>query len=163
MEPTLNDLLTIVEKKLEGRVSKTSAPDPRLSAAPVEQYWIAVAGAPGSGKSTLCKELAAGLNARGIRTTVIPMDGFHFYRRELDQMPNSEEAHSKRGSHWTFNSTRLVQVMLLQSTVCRRILIKIKCQVLSSIREAGSGKVPSFDHAVGDPVEDDIMVPFSSH
>ena len=112
MESTLNDLLTHVEKKIDFQNSRTIVPEiPKWPAASIQQYWIAVAGAPGSGKSTLCKELAASLNARGICTTVIPMDGFHFYRRELDQMPNSEEAHSKRGSHWTFNSTRLIQVI----------------------------------------------------
>ncbi len=125
MEPTLNDLLTRVEQKVNLRVSTTSLAEiPTRSAASIKQYWIAVAGAPGSGKSTLCKELAAGLNSRGIRTTVVPMDGFHFYRRELDQMPNSEEAHSKRGSHWTFNATRLVQVILFDIIACNRILLK---------------------------------------
>jgi pantothenate kinase len=113
MESTLNDLLSHVENNVGLKSSSSGVSvSPRRSSASVQQYWIAVAGAPGSGKSTLSKELAAGLNARGIRTTVIPMDGFHYYRRELDQMPNSDEAHARRGSHWTFNATRLVQVML---------------------------------------------------
>jgi hypothetical protein len=38
------------------------------------------------------------------------------------------------------------------------ILLIFCTQVLTSIRNAGFGLVPSFDHAVGDPVEDDIRV-----
>lgn len=103
MENILNELTAHVEDRIKSFGSDGALP-------PGEQLWIALAGAPGSGKSTLSKELALRLRSRGIVTTVVPMDGFHFYRRELDQMPNAAEAHSKRGSHWTFNATRLVQV-----------------------------------------------------
>ena len=102
MESTLKDIVSHIQDILTAR-----AVDESLSQ---KQLWIALAGAPGSGKSTLSKELARVLDSHGIATTVIPMDGFHLYRRELDQMPNAAEAHAKRGSHWTFNATRLVQV-----------------------------------------------------
>lgn len=45
-----------------------------------QQYWIAVAGAPASGKSTLAGHVADLLNGRGVRTVVVPMDGYHYYR-----------------------------------------------------------------------------------
>lgn len=38
---------------------------------------LGLAGTPGAGKSTVAVELAAALNARGIRTALLPMDGFH--------------------------------------------------------------------------------------
>ena len=38
---------------------------------------VAVAGAPGSGKSTFAAELARRLNGRGRKAVVVPMDGFH--------------------------------------------------------------------------------------
>ena len=37
-----------------------------------EQYWIGLAGGPGSGKSTICEQL---LSALGQKLTVRPMDG----------------------------------------------------------------------------------------
>lgn len=64
---------------------------------------------------------------------------FHFYRHELEAMPNAEEARTRRGSHWTFNSKRMV------------------CE-LKKVRDAGSGSLPSFDHAVADPIEQDISL-----
>jgi pantothenate kinase len=40
---------------------------------------VAIAGAPGSGKSTVAEELVALLNAKGEATAaVLPMDGFHY-------------------------------------------------------------------------------------
>lgn len=38
---------------------------------------IAIAGAPGSGKSTVAKKLCEQLNAEGLRTGLVAMDGFH--------------------------------------------------------------------------------------
>ena len=87
------------------------------------QVWIAVAGAPGSGKTTLCGRVALLLNDMGIKAAVIPMDGFHYYRRELDAMPDPALAHAKRGAHWTFNSELCVST-------------------LTAIRNKGSGIVP---------------------
>ncbi|OMO78400.1 hypothetical protein CCACVL1_14422 [Corchorus capsularis] len=70
---------------------------------------------------------------------VVPMDGFHLYRSQLDAMENPEEAHARRGAPWTFDP------MLL-----------LNC--LKKLRNQGSVYVPSFDHGVGDPIEDDIFV-----
>lgn len=52
----------------------------RLAAAPhPERRLIAVAGAPGSGKSTVADRLAEVLNAAAPgRAAVLPMDGFHY-------------------------------------------------------------------------------------
>lgn len=41
------------------------------------RFIVAVAGPPGSGKSTVADELAAALIAAGERAVVLPMDGFH--------------------------------------------------------------------------------------
>ena len=60
------------------------------------QFWIGLAGAPGSGKSTL----AAALRERlGDLLTVIPMDGYHLTRSQLDRMKDPREAHARRGVH----------------------------------------------------------------
>ena len=48
------------------------------------QYWIGVVGAPASGKSTTAREVARRLREeRGLRAVVVPMDGYHYYRREV--------------------------------------------------------------------------------
>ncbi|MFW8595711.1 nucleoside/nucleotide kinase family protein [Cribrihabitans neustonicus] len=38
---------------------------------------VGLSGAPGSGKSTLAQAAADALNQKGLRTVVVPMDGFH--------------------------------------------------------------------------------------
>ncbi|MGC5629555.1 nucleoside/nucleotide kinase family protein [Georgenia sp. Z1344] len=47
---------------------------------------LGITGAPGAGKSTLAAALAAGLHDRGIRTALLPMDGFHLADVELDRL-----------------------------------------------------------------------------
>jgi pantothenate kinase len=52
------------------------------------------AGSPGSGKSTLAQHVAQRITQlsqqRGLSRTaaVAPMDGFHFYKKQLDAMPD---------------------------------------------------------------------------
>ncbi|GLI26515.1 nucleoside/nucleotide kinase family protein [Agromyces rhizosphaerae] len=47
---------------------------------------LGIAGAPGAGKSTLAAAVAAGVAARGIRTALLPMDGFHLADVELARL-----------------------------------------------------------------------------
>ena len=101
------------------------------------QFWIGLAGGPGSGKSTLAEALRSRL---GELLTIIPLDGYHYYRSELDGMEDPEEAHARRGAPFTFNSTKFVDDLI-------------------KARDAGEGAFPSFDHRAGDPVEADIQLP----
>ena len=108
-----------------------------VSRLPVKsQYWIGLAGAPGSGKSTVAAALQEQL---GESLTVLPMDGYHYTRRELDAMSDPENAHARRGAPFTFDAGRLVADLL-------------------AARERGTGSFPDFDHGVGDPVEDAIAL-----
>ena len=67
------------------------------------QFWIGLAGASGSGKSTLANLLKIRLKELLV---VIPLDGYHYYRSELDQMKNSSQAYIYRGAPFTFNSQK---------------------------------------------------------
>ena len=101
------------------------------------QLWIGLAGGPGSGKSTLAKALKERL---GELLTIIPLDGYHYYRSELDRMADPEQAHARRGAPFTFNATKFVDDLI-------------------KARDTGEGVFPSFDHHTGDPVEADIQLP----
>ncbi|XP_050237512.1 putative uridine kinase C227.14 [Mercurialis annua] len=120
---------------------------------PNKKHIVGLAGPPGSGKSTIASEVVRRVNKLWPQkassfdsqvdppdvATVLPMDGFHLYRSQLDAMENPEEAHARRGAPWTFAPNLLLQR-------------------LKQLRNEGSIYVPSFDHGVGDPVEDDIFV-----
>ena len=101
-----------------------------------KQYWIGIAGAPGSGKSTLCKALK---ERQPDCIAVIQMDGYHMYRHELDAMNNSAVAHARRGAPFTFHAERFVKETM-------------------EARKSGSGSFPDFDHGTGDPVEDAVKL-----
>ena len=100
-----------------------------------KQHWIAIAGGPGSGKTSLAALLAERLaTVHGLCVASVPMDGYHFYRHELDAMDDPAEAHARRGAAFTFNAPRLLAD-------------------LRAARRSGGGSFPGFDHAVGDPTE----------
>ena len=44
-------------------------------------------------------------------TTGLGSAGFHHTRAQLDGMEDPEEAHAKRGAHWTFNGPAFVQAI----------------------------------------------------
>ncbi|XP_066356067.1 putative uridine kinase C227.14 isoform X2 [Miscanthus floridulus] len=118
------------------------------------KYIVGLAGPPGAGKSTVASEVVRRVNmiwsqkhAKGSGAllpteeiaAMLPMDGFHLYRAQLDAMEDPKEAHARRGAPWTFNPS-----------------LFLKC--LQTLRTEGSVYAPSFDHGVGDPVENDIFV-----
>jgi pantothenate kinase len=108
-----------------------------------KRYIIGVAGVPGGGKSTLARDVCRLINLKiGSEIAVnVPMDGFHYYKKELDQMPNPTEAYARRGAHWTFDATAFVHCLKSVKFESGRPLF-----------------APSFDHGVGDPKPGAIKV-----
>ncbi|GAX11262.1 hypothetical protein FisN_7Lh359 [Fistulifera solaris] len=74
-----------------------------------KQYWVAIAGGPGSGKSTCAREVALLLNSfQPNCCLVIPMDGYH-YSQELLVEKYGQEGLKRKGAPFTFDTTTLVQ------------------------------------------------------
>lgn len=108
-----------------------------------ERMIVGIAGRPGSGKTHLADVLAKSIMDRtdnAIRVLVMPMDGYHLYRHELSQMPNSEYAFQRRGAFWTFNPEKLYNDLV-------------------QIAAGKEVRAPSFDHSLKDPKENDILIP----
>ncbi|PMD20383.1 P-loop containing nucleoside triphosphate hydrolase protein [Hyaloscypha hepaticicola] len=108
---------------------------------------VALAGAPGSGKSTIGAKVVQRLNATSTTpfAALVPMDGFHLPRSALDQLPNRTEAYARRGASWTFDSDGILNLV----------------HDLSNSRFEASADIipaPSFDHALKDPVEGGIRI-----
>lgn len=93
-------------------------------------YLVAIAGVPGSGKSTVCEQILAQRPAYG----VVPMDGYHIPRCQLN-----DEGRRRRGAPHTFDDASF-----------RRDLTRL--------RETRAGRFPRFDHAVKDPEPDAIII-----
>lgn len=100
-----------------------------------EQLLVGIAGPCGVGKSTTASRLHSLLP----ESMVVSMDGYHYTKERLRQFPDVEKAFACRGAHWTFDADRFFQD-------------------LSNLKNQKKGSFPSFDHAVGDPIEGDIVV-----
>ncbi len=125
---------------------------------------IAVAGLPGSGKTSVASSLVKKLNEHYHQdwrskhpnspgtapydpdiAYYVPLDGYHLTRAQLAAMPDPEEAAYRRGAPFTFDGQKYLAVVR-----------KVRERILP---ESTTIYVPSFDHAVKDPVENDIPIP----
>ncbi|CAK7201670.1 hypothetical protein SEUCBS139899_004379 [Sporothrix eucalyptigena] len=128
-----------------------------------QRVLIAIAGIPGSGKTTLAHAVVEGLNKKvGIPprnqkddgglpvkdppevAIAVPMDGFHLFREQLAAMPDPEFAFNRRGAEFTFDGNAFVAV------------VEALRQPIN--RDLPATLLPAFDHAVKDPVADQIVV-----
>jgi pantothenate kinase len=129
---------------------------------------IAIAGIPGSGKTTLSTTVTARLNAKQAAlkpgtpeiAAFVPMDGYHFTRAHLSSMPDPDYAHARRGAAFTFDAQAFHS--LVQS-ISRPLAFtpdaSSSTATHTSIPKSPSViYAPSFDHALKDPVENDIPI-----
>ena len=114
-----------------------------LSAPPGQRCLVGVAGCPGGGKTTTVKAVVQAVNqlAGEEFATSLPMDGFHFSKKQLDAMPDPAAAHARRGAPFTFDAAAFVS--------CVR---RARCTPDGVLR------APSFDHAAGDPMPDGVTL-----
>ncbi|TKA78300.1 hypothetical protein B0A49_02056 [Cryomyces minteri] len=143
-----------MEEQVDRLVKKTWQKYGQLARS--KRLLIAVSGIPGSGKTTLAATVATRINALyhdetpcapssdGI-AAFIPMDGYHLSRTQLDAMPDPTTAHARRGAAFTFDGDSFL-----------KLVKKLREPLLP---ESATFYAPSFDHAVKDPVQDDIAIP----
>lgn len=115
-----------------------------------QQYWVAIAGGPGSGKTTTATQVAKRLNQvhanhhhhnsnddhpKKVICVVLPMDGFHYPKDKLKEMdpPDGHNYLLRRGAPWT-----------MDATLCHQLLRQAKL--------AGKGELPSYSREISDPV-----------
>lgn len=110
---------------------------------------------PGSGKTNLAERVTKRLNERQVAlqpnadsgpiAAYCPMDGYHYTKAELDKFENPAEAHFRRGAEHTFDGRSFLDLV-------KSLRAPLDTATTQSIF------APSFDHAAGDPVDDDIEV-----
>jgi pantothenate kinase len=71
------------------------------------RFIVAIAGAPGSGKTTLADELCKAIMARGEASVVVPMDGYHFD----DIVLNKRGHRPRKGAYYTFDAAGFVHLI----------------------------------------------------
>ena len=101
---------------------------------------VAIAGAPGSGKSTFAANLCEELKRRGQNAVVVPMDGFHFD----DAVLNARGDRARKGAPHTFDIASLT-ILLKRIKSCEPdVAIPLFDRVLELSRAAaavvGSGE-----------------------
>lgn len=111
-----------------------------------QRVVVALAGPPGSGKSTIAEDIVQRLNLSASKryAAVLPMDGFHLPLKTLDALSNREDTYARRGAAWTFNAQAVIKlVKRLQMSKHDKSMVIL---------------APTFDHATKDPVEDSITI-----
>ncbi|RLV92460.1 hypothetical protein JA1_003176 [Spathaspora sp. JA1] len=103
---------------------------------------ISLAGIPGSGKSTLARKLLVQLQPL-LNTVILPMDGFHLTRAELEQLSDPDEAFRRRGAPFTFNPQGFIDTIK---------------KINDPDWATTTIYAPSFDHAIKDPVDNGIKI-----
>lgn len=75
-------------------------------------------------------------------------DGFHFSKADLSSFQDPELAFRKRGAPFTFDAVGIIELLTF-----------LRSAPITQFDESDKGIwIPSFDHAVQDPVKDSIFI-----
>ncbi|KAI8931975.1 hypothetical protein NX059_010871 [Plenodomus lindquistii] len=144
------DTLAQAIPNLVSRIEKLLA---RQSSDPRQRLLVALAGVPGSGKSTVSHAVLTELITRGIQDVVIvPMDGFHYTQQVLSTFEDPANAFRRRGAPFTFDADGCVELVKTLKSTPVTTNGETELMILA----------PSFDHALKDPVTDDVRVSSST-
>ncbi len=125
---------------------------------------IALAGGPGSGKSSLSNHLAQQVNVKiGAQVVaVLGMDGFHLSRAQLAAFPDPAAALLRRGAPWTFDARALAErLVLLRGTLNDPTAPTPTANpAAATFNPSKTAPItwPGFEHGMGDPVPDAVTV-----
>ncbi|OBA16994.1 P-loop containing nucleoside triphosphate hydrolase protein [Metschnikowia bicuspidata var. bicuspidata NRRL YB-4993] len=100
---------------------------------------VCIAGVPGAGKSTMVEKIIEHLRTKNVVSKALPQDGYHYYRRELEQFEDPQEAFRRRGAPFTFNAEAFVSSV-------------------RKLRTHATVTAPLFDHSKKDPSEGAIVI-----
>ena len=104
-----------------------------------QPHWIAIAGGPGSGKSTVSAAISERLNQyRKDCCVVVPMDGYHYSQKDLTEL-HGPEAMKRRGAPFSFDAERMLKD-------------------LREAKEKGEAELPIYDRSISDPVEGGVLL-----
>lgn len=106
------------------------------------QHWIAIAGGPGSGKTTTAEAIAERLNyIKPNSCVVLPMDGFHYTQAKLKELdpPCGAGYLRRRGAPWTFDAELCVEL-------------------LSKAKQEKSGSFPIYERTISDPIPNGVKL-----
>lgn len=143
MDQTYRSLADCILSKWEEKKAKVATTNGTRNATP--RLIVAVAGPPGSGKTTIANKVVDIINSlpsKSPKTIVISADGFHLPLATLQKLPNASEALARRGAPWTFDGHAAVSLI-------RKLKTNARCQPVVA---------PTFDHAIKDPVSDGLVI-----
>lgn len=127
MSMTLEEIARLIRRAAEGR----------------SRFVVAVAGPPGSGKSTIADQLADLLRQAGERVAVLPMDGFHLDNGLLEEAGLL----ARKGAPDTFDVRGLRDIL----TAVKRAEEEVLVPVFDRSRElaiASARRIPVSDRIV---------------
>ncbi|GKT66001.1 phosphoribulokinase/uridine kinase family protein [Colletotrichum tofieldiae] len=140
MESTYQNLVQRILVKWDEKrrfVPRTAVKNTRLI--------VAIAGPPGSGKTTIAQRVVSAINSTPEphpKSIVVSADGFHLPLRTLNTLHNAADAIARRGAPWTFDGQGVVDLVrqLHASAGLEPVL------------------APTFDHKLKDPVPCGIVI-----